>query len=108
LLPPIAGKGYAEVPVPPPTFLARCHAAASAASGRQAVIQEQLALRAQASIAGRSGKSEAARDLDLEQAVGEAIIRGIQHPRIRVDSVGLIVVAGRNPDSTAETTTSGA
>jgi ATP-dependent helicase HepA len=96
-----------------PALLARCQAAASAAGGRQAVLQEQLALRAAASIAGRGGKSEAARDLDLEQAVGEAIIRGIQHPRVRVDSVGLIVIAGRKPDhpeatalSTAEATTS--
>ena len=41
-------------------------------------------------------------ELDIETALSQAVIEGIRHPSIRLDSVGFIVVSGQPPQQSEE------
>ena len=46
-----------------------------------------------------SGGTVSARDIEVEEAVGAALVRGIHSPQLRLDSVGFIVISGRPPSA---------
>lgn len=59
---------------------------------------EQLRLRlARAESPQPFGGTVGVRDLELEQALSEALVAGIREPELRLDSVGFLVVSGRRP-----------
>lgn len=59
---------------------------------------EQLRLRlARDEAPERLGGTGGARELELEQALSEALVAGIREPELRLDSVGFLVMSGRRP-----------
>jgi ATP-dependent helicase HepA len=73
-----------------PAFRERCEQHAEQAARKLGVQLEQLRLR-------ESRGAVAARELEVEQALCEAIVAGIRSPRLRVDAAGFIVISGRGP-----------
>ncbi|MFZ1976300.1 MAG: protein DpdE [Candidatus Acidiferrales bacterium] len=71
---------------------------ASHARAQEEWTQRLSTLQARAAYSRKEGASEAyvTLDLGIEQQVGAAILRGIATPRIRVDSVGFVVLSGRD------------
>jgi ATP-dependent helicase HepA len=79
-----------------PTLRFACEEAAALAARKLAVRMERLRLRTiQSSIIDQRELLPGA--LKLEQDVGEALIKGIQQPRVRLDAIGFIVLSGRRP-----------
>lgn len=81
-----------------PAFAERCDRLATSAEQKLTSRIEQLRLRFNRLYeAERFLDSALQRELNLESALSEAILNGIRHPRIRLDSVGFIVISGRPP-----------
>jgi ATP-dependent helicase HepA len=73
------------------TFQAHCEAQASRAERSFEHRLDQLRLRA--GMEGEGGDSEVA----FEQALGEALIKGVRTPALRLDTVTFFVISGNNP-----------
>lgn len=59
---------------------------------------DQLRLRSALQVAeGVDHNPSLSRDLQVEQSLSHALVNGILNPRLRLDSVGFIVVSGRVP-----------
>lgn len=76
-------------------FRDRCERHAVQAARRLGLQLEQLRMRE------LRGASVAAWELEIEQALCEALVAGIRTPRLRVDAAGFIVLSGRGPLSPA-------
>lgn len=74
-----------------PAFRERCEQHAVQAARKLGLQLEQLRLRES------RGTTVRTRELEIEQALCEAIVAGIRTPRLRVDAAGFIVISGRGP-----------
>ena len=83
-----------------PPLRERCAAFAEQAGRGLGLRLAQLRLRLGREQGERSsGGTVSARDIEIEEAVGAALVRGIHSPQLRLDSIGFIVVSGRPPSA---------
>ncbi len=79
-----------------PAFVELCEQSALRAEKKLGKRLEQLRLRL--NRFGKQGQDTVlAKELNNETILNQAIIEGIRNPRIRLDSVGFIIVSGRSP-----------
>ncbi|MFH7024686.1 MAG: protein DpdE [Heteroscytonema crispum UTEX LB 1556] len=76
-----------------PEFRKLCEQLAKVGENKLGNRVEQLRLRMNL----QTWDSALAKELDIESELSEALLEGIRHPQIRLDSVGFIVVSGRSP-----------
>jgi ATP-dependent helicase HepA len=82
------------------TFRRTCESFAAAAEREISRRIEQLRLRHDRQTEdGVGGNPSLARDLLMEQSLSTALVKGIRNPRLRLDSVGFIVISGRVPQA---------
>ncbi len=86
-----------------PYLMELCSKSAKFASQKLGKRVEQLRLRFNR-LTEQEQISDAvlAQELSSETALSQAIVEGIRHPRIRLDSVGFIMVSGRPPIESEE------
>ena len=79
-------------------FRNACEQFAAEAARETARRVDQLRLRFDHQTKdGTSHNTSLALDILVEQSLGSALVKGIHNPRLRLDSVGFIVVSGRIP-----------
>jgi ATP-dependent helicase HepA len=82
------------------SFRSRCERVAAAADKEIAKRVDQLRLRIDRQAGyGANHSATLSRDLLVEQSLRGSLVNGIREPRLRLDSVGFIVVSGRIPDA---------
>lgn len=85
------------------TFIELCQQRALFAENKLETRINQLRLRLmQYSELEQMSNSSLTEELDTETALSQAVIEGIQHPAIRLDSVGFLVVSGQPPQQSEE------
>ncbi len=80
-----------------PDFIEICQQSATRAENKLENRINQLRLRL-----GKLDDPVLAKELNIESALSQAILEGIRHPNIRLDSVGFIVVSGQPPAQIGE------
>ncbi|MDJ0772371.1 MAG: protein DpdE [Mastigocoleus sp. MO_167.B18] len=81
-----------------PKFIELCQQRALLAENKLETRINQLRLRLmQHSEIEQISNSSLTEELDTETALSQAVVEGIRHPSIRLDSVGFIVVSGQPP-----------
>lgn len=92
-----------DVLVKSPEFRDACERSAAQAEAELNIRVEQLRLR---SVDEGHGDAAAARSDDecaTERRLGDALVAGIRRPHARLDSVGFLIVSGRNPPDARST-----
>ena len=84
-----------------PDFYDRCQNCASQAERQLGDRLEQLQLRLKRQSQTNLDVS-LVQEIELERALKQVLVDGIQRPRIRLDSVGFYIVSGRSPSQNAE------
>lgn len=84
------------------SFRSTCESFAASAEREISKRIAQLRLRHDRQAGDGAGVNPGlARDLLMEQYLSAALVRGIRNPRLRLDSVGFIIVSGRVPQAGA-------
>lgn len=74
----------------------KCEQHAEVAARELALAQTQLALRASREKPAKAHQRDRDQlDLEFERNLNEALVKGIRNPKVRLDSVGLIVLSGK-------------
>lgn len=86
-----------------PSFIDLCEQRAKIAEQKLGNRVDQLRLRLnRLSEVEQMSDSVLAQEISTESALSQAILDGIRHPHIRLDSVGFIIIAGRPPVQSEE------
>lgn len=84
-------------------FISLCEQRARIADQKLGNRLDQLRLRLnRMAESAQTSHSLLAKEVNIETALSQAILEGIRHPRIKLDSVGFIVVSGRPPVESQE------
>ena len=84
-------------------FISLCEQRARIADQKLGNRLDQLRLRLnRMAESEQTSHSLLAKEVNIETALSQAILEGIRHPRIKLDSVGFIVVSGRPPVESQE------
>ncbi|MEG5053061.1 MULTISPECIES: protein DpdE [unclassified Microcoleus] len=84
-------------------FISLCEQRARIADQKLGNRVDQLRLRLnRMAESQQTSHSLLAKEVNIETALSQAILEGIRHPRIKLDSVGFIVVSGRPPVESQE------
>jgi ATP-dependent helicase HepA len=84
-------------------FISLCEQRARIADQKLGNRLDQLRLRLnRRAESEQTSHSLLAKEVNIETALSQAILEGIRHPRIKLDSVGFIVVSGRPPVESQE------
>ncbi|MEG4346670.1 protein DpdE [Microcoleus sp. A003_D6] len=84
-------------------FISLCEQRARVADQKLGNRLEQLRLRLnRLAESEQTSHSLLAKEVNIETALSQAILEGIRHPRIKLDSVGFIIVSGRPPVASQE------
>ncbi|MEG4999389.1 protein DpdE [Microcoleus sp. B4-D4] len=85
------------------SFIELCEQRARIADQKLGNRLDQLRLRLnRMAESEQTSHSLLAKEVNIETALSQAILEGIRHPRIKLDSVGFIVVSGRPPVESQE------
>lgn len=86
-----------------PSFIELCQRYAKSAEQKLTNRVDQLRLRLNRFVLTEQiSDSVLAQELSTESALSQALMEGIRHPRISLDSVGFIIVSGRPPVQSQE------
>ncbi len=80
-----------------PNFVELCQQRAKTASSKLDNRINQLQLRLHRLSEANTNSSLLAEELSTESTISQALLQGISRPRLKLDSVGFIIVSGRSP-----------